>query len=198
MTPRTDGTPKAIRAWIARGKVHVELEDRREAALPLDAFPRLAGAPASDVKQVEIWGGGSVLHWPALEEAIPVEAVVTGRVPAQPKASLELAATLKTLRKAAGLTQAELAQRLGCRQSLISMAENGRTCVSGNYLDRVEAACALPVPRKPAAPRPRRGPYQAKPSPTARSSKYPAAAGSSLARERLEPANKKKRPRPKA
>lgn len=159
MTPRTDETPKAVRAWIARGKVHVEFEDGREAALPLGAFPRLAGAPAADVRQVELWGGGSVLHWPALEEAVPVEAVVSGRVPAHPKADLDLADQLKTLRKNAGLTQAELAERLGCRQSLVSMAENGRTYVSGNYLDRVRTACARLAPRKATPPGQRRGPY---------------------------------------
>ncbi len=178
MTRKAEQEHLAIRAWVERGKVHVEFADGREAALPLDAFPRLAMAPKADVKEVQVWGDGRVLHWPALEEAIPVEAVLTGRIPAQPKASLGLAARLKALRKKARLTQQELAERLGCRQSLVSMAENGRTYVSENFLERVTAACAMAPPK--AAHKALRGPYATSPGASALRAAYPTAQKSSL------------------
>ena len=46
-------------------------------------------------------------------------------------------------RREAGLTQAQLAKRLGRSQALVSQAESGRSRVSERYVDRVLEACQL-------------------------------------------------------
>ena len=47
-------------------------------------------------------------------------------------------------RREAGLTQAQLAKRLGLSQAMVSQAESGHTYVSERYLRKVLEACELP------------------------------------------------------
>ena len=47
-------------------------------------------------------------------------------------------------RRAAGLTQAQLAKRLGRSQAMVSQAESGHTYVGERYLRKVLEACELP------------------------------------------------------
>lgn len=55
-----------------------------------------------------------------------------------------LARDLKTARKHAGLTQGELADKLGVGQPMVSGAEGGRISVGEDYVHRVLKACGLP------------------------------------------------------
>jgi transcriptional regulator with XRE-family HTH domain len=60
--------------------------------------------------------------------------------------------TLRAAREAAGLTQAELAEKLGKAQPNVSGAEAGRVRVGEKYVSAVLKACGLPpdwrAPRK--------------------------------------------------
>ncbi len=67
-----------------------------------------------------------------------------GAVDAVAHADEVIAANLKRAREAAGLTQAELAERLGKSQAMVSGAESGRVRVSARYVATVLAACGLP------------------------------------------------------
>ena len=51
---------------------------------------------------------------------------------------------LRAARMRAGLTQAELARRIGRAQTTVSQAESGRIAVSEGYLDDVLKVCRLP------------------------------------------------------
>jgi ribosome-binding protein aMBF1 (putative translation factor) len=62
-----------------------------------------------------------------------------------------IAEALKQARDAAGLTQAELAERMGKSQTMISQAESGAARVSERYVAAVLKACGLP-PDWPAKP----------------------------------------------
>jgi ribosome-binding protein aMBF1 (putative translation factor) len=64
-----------------------------------------------------------------------------------------IAEALKQARDAAGLTQAELAERMGKSQTMISQAESGAARVSERYVASVLKACGLP-PDRPTEKRP--------------------------------------------
>lgn len=146
---RNDEDVKAVRFWIEAAKVHVETEDGREAAVPIVWYPRLAGASDHDLHVFKIMGGGRLIHWPLLEEALGIETILHG-IPGHQPSDQELlprAARIKALRTSARLTQIELAQRLGCSQALVSMAEKGKTWVGSEWEERVHKACAPPRQR---------------------------------------------------
>lgn len=66
-----------------------------------------------------------------------------GSVDAVDYAERAIARTLRQARMHAELTQAELATKLGVRQSMVSQAETGAMSVSDRYLRRVLDACGL-------------------------------------------------------
>ncbi len=56
----------------------------------------------------------------------------------------EMGRTLRQAREAGGLSQGELAKKLGKSQTLVSRAESGDMSVSEKYVADVLAACGLP------------------------------------------------------
>lgn len=57
----------------------VELADGRSLGIPLAWFPRLLAATPEQRAGFEISGGGTGLHWPALDEDISVAGLLAGR-----------------------------------------------------------------------------------------------------------------------
>ena len=140
---QNDEQVKAVRFWIETGKVHVETEDGREAAVPIARYPRLAGASNHDLHTFKVMGGGRLIHWPLLEEALGMETIPRGIPATQPPLAelLPRANRLKACRVEARLTHVDLAHRLGCSQALVSMAEKGKTWVGSEWEAWVVAAC---------------------------------------------------------
>ena len=58
--------------------------------------------------------------------------------------------SLRDARTKAGLTQAELAAKLGKSQSLVARAESGDMVVGEKYMDAALKACRTATPKKPA------------------------------------------------
>ena len=58
----------------------------------------------------------------------------------------DLAETIRGRRVALGLTQVELAARVGCDQSYISRLEAGQRCPSAVEAGRFQAILAVPIP----------------------------------------------------
>lgn len=56
----------------------------------------------------------------------------------------EMGRRVRAARKHAGLTQAELAARLGCTQAMVCRAEKGKASISDAFSARVHKACGLP------------------------------------------------------
>lgn len=57
----------------------VELDDGRTLGIPLAWFPRLLRATPEQRVHYEIFGGGSGLHWPDLDEDLSVSGLLAGR-----------------------------------------------------------------------------------------------------------------------
>jgi len=68
---------------------------------------------------------------------VAVDAIAFGRT--------SLGATLRQAREAVGMTQAELAKRMGKSQTMVSHAELGSISVGERYVKAVLRACGLPA-----------------------------------------------------
>jgi DNA-binding XRE family transcriptional regulator len=67
----------------------------------------------------------------------------------------EISHCLREARRAKGLTQSELAQRVGCQQSAVSMMESGRaTALSQETLHRIAAELGVSIPKESGAAAP--------------------------------------------
>jgi len=72
-------TARAVRAWVAGGKVWVELDDGREVGFPPDRFERLRGATDELLAKVRIEARGRALRWEELDEDLSVAGILAGR-----------------------------------------------------------------------------------------------------------------------
>ncbi len=72
--------PSAARVWFDDDNLWLELADGRQLSVPLAYFPRLQHATPHQRTRFEMSGGGTGLHWDALDEDISVPALLSGRV----------------------------------------------------------------------------------------------------------------------
>lgn len=70
--------PAATRLRFDDNTMWVELADGRQLGVPLTYFPRLLHATPEQREQYELSGGGTGLHWEALDEDISVERLLRG------------------------------------------------------------------------------------------------------------------------
>ena len=60
------------------GFLVVGLMDGRQISVPLEWYPRLAGASPGTLSNWEVCGGGYCLHWPELDEDLSTEGLLRG------------------------------------------------------------------------------------------------------------------------
>jgi hypothetical protein len=60
------------------GMMWVSLADGRKLGVPLAYFPRLLAATPDQLKNFELSGGGTGIHWDELDEDISVEGLLMG------------------------------------------------------------------------------------------------------------------------
>ncbi len=145
MSMSNPDSPRATHLWFERGRLVVQLQDGRELACPLAFFPRLVAASAEDLADWRFIGRGTGIHWPRLDEDLAVQGLLEGRpAPAADARAKALAPRLRAARRQAGLTQAQLAERMGRSQALVSLAERGGLRIGTPYLHAVLDACGLP------------------------------------------------------
>lgn len=70
--------PAAIRAWVEKRMVFVELTDGRIIGFPAERFRRLAEASTEQLSGVSLRLNGFALRWETLDEDITVSGVVAG------------------------------------------------------------------------------------------------------------------------
>jgi hypothetical protein len=70
--------PAAKRVRFEKNTMWVELLDGRILGVPLAYFPRLFKAHRKDLKKYTLSGGGTGIHWDALNEDISVAKLVLG------------------------------------------------------------------------------------------------------------------------
>jgi hypothetical protein len=142
--------PRAAHLWFERGRLVVQLQDGRELACPLAFFPRLAGAPAEELSDWRFTGRGTGIHWPRLDEDLSIQGLLEGRrAPEADARAKALAPRLRAARRQAGLTQVQLAERMGRSQALVSLAERSALRIGTPYLRAVLEACGLPSDWQP-------------------------------------------------
>jgi hypothetical protein len=64
---------KAINVLFSDSKMIVFLEDGRELSIPMEWFPRLRNATATQLKRWRFIGNGEGIHWDEIDEDILVE-----------------------------------------------------------------------------------------------------------------------------
>ena len=67
---------QAMTIWFASERLWVRLADGRELGIPLEWFPRLAGAEAAQRDRWELIDQGFGIHWPDLDEDVSVLALL--------------------------------------------------------------------------------------------------------------------------
>jgi ribosome-binding protein aMBF1 (putative translation factor) len=72
-----------------------------------------------------------------------------GTVDALEYADAAISRNLRAAREKAGLTQADLAEKLGKSQAMVSQAEAGKVSVGERYVATVLKACGLPKDWRP-------------------------------------------------
>ena len=71
------GRFEPVNARVCKGKLIVDLADRRTISVPLEWFPRLAHGTAAEHRNFTLNHYG--IHWPDLNEDIAVEDLLAGR-----------------------------------------------------------------------------------------------------------------------
>jgi|SRR6185369_13205103 len=70
--------PVAIKVWVEKGTVFLELTDGRIIGFPADRFRILKNATDEQLKEVSLRLDGFALRWEELDEDITVPGVVAG------------------------------------------------------------------------------------------------------------------------
>ena len=69
----------ATAVQVTNDTLSVELSDGRTIAVPLEWYPRLAHATVKERSAWRLIGGGSGIHWSALDEDISIESLLFGK-----------------------------------------------------------------------------------------------------------------------
>jgi hypothetical protein len=70
--------PAALRVWVERRTIFLELTDGRIIGFPADRFRILKNAPDEKLKEVTLRLDGYAMRWESLDEDITVPGVVAG------------------------------------------------------------------------------------------------------------------------
>lgn len=75
---RTAPEVAAVKVWMERRRVYVELHDGRILGFPADRFRRLSTATDEELASVKVELNGYALRWENLDEDLTVPGVVAG------------------------------------------------------------------------------------------------------------------------
>lgn len=76
---RLEPEPMAKKVTFTDLFLCLHLLDGREIRVPLEFYPRLKKAAKRQRENYEIFGMGTSIHWPNLDEDLTVEGIVAGR-----------------------------------------------------------------------------------------------------------------------
>lgn len=79
----------ALRVEVTEEALIVELRDGRTVSVPLAWYPRLEHATAHERAGWSLIGGGTGVHWEALDEDISIEALLAGRPSGESQSSFQ-------------------------------------------------------------------------------------------------------------
>jgi len=73
-----EAEPVAVRVWVERRIIYLELSDGRIFGFPADRFKILSAASDEELQEVRLELNGYALRWEKLDEDITVPGVVAG------------------------------------------------------------------------------------------------------------------------
>lgn len=71
--------PRAKAIWFEEDFIYLRLTDGREVKTPIVFYPTLASATKEQRENFRLFGIGTGLHWPDLDEDLSAEGIVQGR-----------------------------------------------------------------------------------------------------------------------
>src|SRR5688500_15150770 len=74
-----DRDPCAVRVESTEREIAVFLDDGRTLSVPLEWYPRLLHASEAERRNWQVFGQGTAIEWPDLDEHISVEGLLAGR-----------------------------------------------------------------------------------------------------------------------
>jgi hypothetical protein len=77
------------RVRVSEDALTVDLVDGRTIIVPLVWYPRLWYGTEEERSNLEIVGGGTLIHWPDLDEDLSVSGILAGRRSGESKRSLK-------------------------------------------------------------------------------------------------------------
>ena len=77
--------PAAVRVWVDRRMVFLELSDGRIVGFPANRFTRLKNASDEQLQELTLALDGYALRWENLDEDITVPGIVAGRFQLPPE-----------------------------------------------------------------------------------------------------------------
>lgn len=69
---------RVVKVTFTKDSLSVSLKDGRTISVPLNWYPRLSKATATQRKNWQIAGGGFGIHWPDLDEDLSTEGLLRG------------------------------------------------------------------------------------------------------------------------
>ena len=97
---------RALNLRFTAKRMTIELPDGRHLSVPLDWFPRLIHASKAERENWILFGDGSSIHWPDLDEDTGVDGLLAGRPSGESKRLFSR--WLKAKKEGRGLTIPEL------------------------------------------------------------------------------------------
>lgn len=80
---------RIARVSVTQDMIALHLEDGRILGMPTAWSPRLKTATLDELRNVEVTGRGTSLHWPDLDEDVNVRGILLGRMSAEGRESEE-------------------------------------------------------------------------------------------------------------
>jgi len=139
---------------VSGEEITFELTDGRVVSVPLSWSWRLEEATPEERQNFEIRPSGYSVHWPDVDEDLSARGALRGTPAPRPESSPPAdtpsewtPGQIKQLRKDLGVSQGELAKRMGVRQATISDWETGKQSPSPmarRLLDRIAGGADSP------------------------------------------------------
>jgi Protein of unknown function (DUF2442) len=81
--------PRGVRVEPREDHLAVTFDDGRVLSVPLEWYPRLLHGTDAERRNCELFGDGTAIEWPDLDEHISVEGLLAGRRSGECAASFE-------------------------------------------------------------------------------------------------------------
>ncbi len=84
-----ENEPLALSITVTADRLIVDLADGRSIAVPLEWYPRLWYGSPQERQNWQLFGDGTAIEWPELDEHIGVEGLLAGRRSGESQKSLD-------------------------------------------------------------------------------------------------------------